>query len=166
MKELPFGRLELLQSYGFGDRPDCDISWSFPAPAYAMDTQILVSGDHATDRAYIYYACVDTNEGEHLEGLFYSPSLLEYLLLDFGGEWDFNRMLKAIQKQLSCEARFVWVGGYPNLFIEIDEYDWKTMDIRFQISDMLKVIGQLDYFLPRKWESLRTKRIKSQKNKM
>ncbi|MBQ7789598.1 MAG: hypothetical protein IJ398_08115 [Clostridia bacterium] len=148
----------LLKKYGFDDSSNRDLSFGFPAPAYVMDTKMLVQGDHTTDHAYIYYACVDTYEGERLDGFFYSPSLLEYLLIDFGGEWDFNRMLKAIQRQLDCEVRLVSVNGYPNLFIELDEQDGKTADIRFQISDMLKLIGQLDYLLSRKLESLRAKR--------
>ena len=161
MKELSAERLAILKEYGFTDRPDCDLSWSFPAPSYAMDTNIFVEGDHATDRAYIYYACVENSDGNKLDGLFYSPSLLEYLLLDFGSEWRFEPLLNRLRKQLSCEVQFVFVGAYPNLFIEIDEYDWKEADIRFQVSDMLKLIGQLDYHLPRKWKALLAKRRKS-----
>lgn len=161
MKELSPERLALLKEYGFSDRPDCDLSWVFPAPAYALDTEMLVQGDHATDRAYIYYASVETYDKEQLNGLFYSPSLLEYMLVDFRGEWSFDRMLKTVRKQLDCDVRLVSVSGYPNLFIEIDEYDWREADIRFQISDMLKLIGQLDYLLPRKLESLRAKRRKT-----
>ena len=161
MKELSATRLALLKEYGFSDSPDCENSWNFPYPAYSMDTKILVQGDHATDRAYVYYSCVNTLEGESLEGLFYSSSLLEYLLVDYGGEWDFYRMLKTIQKQLDCKVRLVSVNGYPYLFIGIDEHDWNTADIRSQVSDMLKLIGQLDYLLLRKRENLRIKRRKT-----
>ena len=158
MKELSADRLALLKKCGFDDSPDSDLSRGFPAPAFAMDTQRLVQGDHATDHAYLYYACVKTWEDEELEGLFYASSLLEYLLVDYGGEWDFGRMLKTIQKQLDCEVRLVSVQGYPFLHIGIDEHNWRTADIRSEISDMLKLIGQLDYLLPRKRDSLRAKR--------
>lgn len=154
MKELSAERIALLKEYGFNDGQD----YGFPTHAYTMDTKMLVQGDHATDHAYIYYSSVKTFEDEQLEGLFYSPSMLEYLLVDYGGEWDFNRMLKTVQKELDCEVRLVSVHGEPYLFIEIDEYDWKMADIRFQISDMLKLIGQLDYLLSRKRKALRTKR--------
>lgn len=153
-------RLALLTEYGFGACPDCDISYAFSAPAYAMDTKMMVQGDHATDHAYVYYASVDDACGEHLEGLFYSPSLLEYLLLDFGGEWDPYRMLKDLGKDLDCEVRLVAVHGYPMFFIEIGEYEWKTADIRFEVSDMLKLVGQLDRLLPRKRASLIAKKRK------
>lgn len=159
-KELSPERLALLAEYGFGKCPDCDFSYAFGAPAYAMDTHMIVQGDHASDRAYIYYATVDTYEDEHLEGLFYSPSMLEYLLLDFGGEWDPCRMVKDLGKGLDCEVRLVAVHGYPMLFIEIGEYEWKKADIRFEVSDMLKVVGRLDYLLPRKRDRLLAKRRK------
>ena len=162
MKELSAERLALLKEYGFCDRPDCDLSWGFPASAYAMDTNILVQGDHATDHAYIYYAFVKTFEDEELEGLFYSPSLLEYLLVDYAGEWDFDRTLRTIQKQLDGEVRLVSVQGYPNLFLEVNESDWSTTGIRCRVSDMLKLIGQLDYLLPRKRDRLCAKRRKKE----
>jgi hypothetical protein len=77
--------------------------------------------------------------------------------LDYGDEWRPERMLKDIQKQMDCELRLVSVRGYPMVFIEIGEYRWQTKDIRFEISDMLKLIGQLDYLLSRKGNSLREK---------
>ena len=161
MKELSPERLALLRKYGFSDRPDCDISWIFPAPAYAMDTHMSVRGDHSSDLAYVYYATsVEGEAGEMLDGLFYSPSLLEYLLYDFGNEIKLNRLVSDLRRQLDCDMRLVFVKGYPNFFIAIDEYDWREADIRFQISDMLKLIGQLDYLLPRKLENLRAKRRK------
>lgn len=161
MKELSYERLTLLKKYGFDDRLDSALAIGFPMPAYAMDTKMTVQGSHATDRAYVYYSCVKTFEDEELEGLFYSPSLLEYLLVDYIGEWDCNRLLKDVQKMLDCEVRLVSVDGYPALFIKIDERNWSTGDIRSQVSDMLKLIGQLDYLLPRKLQSLRTKRRKA-----
>ena len=158
MKGLSVERLSLLKKFGFSDNPDSNLSWGFPARAYVMDTKIFVQGNHATDHACVYYSSLNTDENEDLSGLFYASSLLEYLLVDYCGEWDFNRMLKAIQKQLDCEVRLVSVQGYPYLFIEIDEGEWSKGDIRSQISDMLKLIGQLDYLLPRKRDSLRRKR--------
>lgn len=161
MKELSSDRLALLKEYGFDDKLNSDLCWSFPAHAYAMDTKMLVQGNHATDHAYIYYACAEDLTGEQLDGLFYSSSLLEYLLVDYGGEWDFDRMLKAIQMQLDCKVRLVSLCGYPDLFIEINECDWNETKIRSRISDMLKLIGQLDYLLPRKLKDLRAKRRKA-----
>ena len=156
-KEIPPKRLALLKALGFDIAPGSTLTHdAFCCPTCTLDTKMLVQGDHATDRAYIYYACVRTDEGE-LDGLFYAPSMLEYLLTDYQGEWSFSRMLKEINAQSDCKLSLVDVGGYPMLFTDIHEIDWQEKDLRFQISDMLKLIGQLDYLLSRKWKSLLAK---------
>jgi hypothetical protein len=119
---------------------------------------MLVHGDHSTDHAYIYYASISESNGEHKSGLFYFSSLLSYLLCDHKGEWDFSRMLRDLQKQLDCKVQLVEFQGYPAMFIEISDRHRNSYSLRTRISDMLKLIGQLDYLLPRKRERLLTKR--------
>ena len=148
-------RVALLKKLGFEEAET--LGPSFCSPVWALDAQMLVQGTHATDRCHILYACEQT-EAEVLEGLFYAPSLLEYLLTDYLGEWSPERMLKEINRQTDTSIRLVDVGGIPMLFTRIDDRNWKESDLRFQISDMLKLIGQLDYLLPRKWKRLLAKR--------
>lgn len=158
MNELSAERLALLREFGFGNIPECEISQCLTSPAYAMDTKMLVQGDHATDHAYIYYASVGTSDGEEQKGLIYFSSLLSYLLCDHKGEWDFSRMLKDLQNQLDCKVQLIALQGYPAMFIEMNDRHWNSNSLRTRISDMLKLIGQLDYLLPRKRERLLAKR--------
>jgi len=158
MKDLSSERSEILKEYGFCDKPDCKLAAGFPQKAYTLDTKMLVQGSHATDLACVYYSHVCSPDGEELCGLFYYSSLLEYLLTDFAGEWDPYRMLDGIQEQLECKLRLVSVEGYPYLYIEIGESALSVSGIRYKVSGMLKLIGQLDYLLPREKALLLAKR--------
>ena len=146
---IPEARLTVLKKLGFTDAPDCDPSYAFGTQVLALDAQMYVEGDHATDLAYIYYACV-TGKDETLDGLFYAPSLLEYMPSFANGEWHFDAILSDICKTVSCEASVRSIGGFPMIFIPTDEYDFSEgEDLRFPLSDMLKLIGITDYFLSR-----------------
>lgn len=155
-REIPAEHLALLQEYGFCQSPDCDLLGAFSDVDLAMDTHMQVSGDHATDLAYIYYAIINTNEGE-LEGLFYAPSLLEYLPMEFPKDWNEKRVLAQVNEQLEDEARIVHVGGFPMFYLPLEEYDWKYDLLRTAVSDMLKLVGRVDYLLSRKWNRLMIK---------
>ena len=157
-KEIPAVHRAVLEKYGF-ENSYGELSFAFYAPSLSLDTHMLVQGDHATDHSHIFYAHTQAYEGE-LDGFFYSPSLLEYLLTDYSGEWDPECMLKEINVQMDGNFRLVSVGGYPMLFTELTEYDWKDDNLRYALSDMLKLVGQLDYLLPRKWRTLMAKRRK------
>jgi hypothetical protein len=67
-------------------------------------------------------------------------------------------MLKDLQNQLDCKVQLIALQGYPAMFIEMSDRHWNSNSLRTRISDMLKLIGQLDYLLPRKRERLLTKR--------
>ena len=155
--EIPSEHLALLQQYGFGQSPDCDLLGAFSHGDLAMDTHMEVSGDHATDHAYIYYAITQTNEGE-LEGLFYAPSLLEYLPMEFPEDWKPARLLAQVNVQLEEKAKIVHVGGFPMFYLPIENYDWEYDGLRTVVSDMLKLVARTDYLLSRKWNALMAKR--------
>ena len=144
---IPENRLTVLKKLGFTNVPDCDPSYAFGTQVMALDAQMSVEGDHATDQAYIYYACV-TRNGEPLDGLFYAPSLLEYMPGFAGREWHFDEMLTDICNTISCEASIQDIGGFPMIFVPTDEYDFSEYEeLRFPLSDMRKLIGITDYFL-------------------
>ena len=142
-------RLSILKKLGFTDVPDCDPSYAFGTQAMALDAQMFVEGDHDTDCAYIYYACV-TDKDKTLDGLFYAPSLLEYMPVFANSEWRFDAILSDICETISCEASVPSIGGFPMIFIPTDEYDFSKGEcLRFPLSDMRKLIGIMDYFLSR-----------------
>ena len=145
-------RVEILKKYGFQESTRenrCGMDGYFTSPTLFRDTGMLVTGDHATDYAPLIYA-----EDEGRCGLFYAPSMLEYLLMDFGGEWSVERLMRDLNRSSDCELKLEAVGGLPMIYTEIDDMDWKDGDLDYQISDMLKVIGYLDYVLFRKRERL------------
>lgn len=147
--DIPQARLDILQELGFGVAPDCDCSCGFGTKTLALDAKITVNGDHASDKAYIYYACVSRKD-EVLDGFFYAPSLLEYMPMFAEQEWHFDEMLEDICNTVSCEASIVGVGGFPMIFVPVYEYDFtKGEKLRDPLSDMLKLIGICDYFLSR-----------------
>ena len=146
---IPENRLTVLKKLGFTNVPDCDPSYAFGTQVMALDAQMSVEGDHATDRAYIYYACVTDND-ERLDGLFYAPSLLEYMPVFAKGEWHFDAILSDVCQTISCEASVQNIGGFPMIFVPTDEYDFSEWEcLRLPISDMRKLIGIADYFLCR-----------------
>lgn len=136
----------LREEYGFEDSPDSDEITAFHAPSIALDTKMIVQGDHADDCAYIFYSRPEV-DGKTLDGLFYAPSIFEYLVYRKGEGWSPKPILEKINRYTDCEIELKPVGGLMMLFCEIPDVDWQYKDIRFEISDMLKAVGQLDYFL-------------------
>ena len=135
---------QALLALGFGDASGKDGGFDFCAPTLAAETGMLVEGAHATDRATVFYSVPITYEDEELCGFFYAPSLLEYLLTDYGGEWSADDLLRRLGRFHDRALRLVNVGGYPMLYIEARE----ASRIGYAYSDTLKLVGQLDYFLP------------------
>lgn len=154
-----------LEALGFGEIPDSEDAYALRGPRMAIKTPMLVSGDHASDIAYVYYAKAETDKGV-LEGFFYSPSLLEGLLLEFGGQWSPTRMLRELNRERDCEIDLVFAGGYPFFFTELADMDFDENSgghgLGITLGDMYKLVGQLDYLLSRKRRSLI---LKTKKNK-
>ena len=148
IRQISSDRVAVLKKYGFQESTSehrCGMADYFYSPILFRDTGMLVTGDHATDYATLIYA-----EEDGRCGLFYAPSMLEYLLLDFGGEWSVERLMRDLNHGSDCKLTLEAVGGLPMIYTEIDDTDWKTGDLDYQVSDMLKVIGRLDYILLRK----------------
>ena len=153
-QETREARFALLKENGFADPPICDLLTVFGCPTLALDTKMTVRGDHADDCAYVYYASKEV-DGELLDGLFYAPSLLEHLYF-LGREkgWSFDALWQEVDNTLGSDGRLVFVSGCPAIFIEIYESSWAQRDLRCEISDMLKIVGALDYLLCREQQRL------------
>ena len=158
---FPPRRLEALRAMGFGEVPDCDVSYAFQAPTVALDTKITVQGDHGSDCVYIYYSRPVDLEGNSLCGYFHAPSLLEYLPLEFGKKFSIERLVREVSRVSSSEVRLVYVHGYPMLYVEADTDDF----LRDGYSDIMKTVGQMDYFLSRAWLRLMAERRKERAGK-
>ena len=144
---IPEIRKEILTEYGFGDPPICDLLTIFNCPTMALDTKMSVRGEHCDECAYVYYASREV-DGELLDGLFYVPSLLEHLyFLGKEENWSFDKMGQEPNDTLCADTRLVFISGCPAIYTEIYESSWTQRDLRFEISDMLKVVGALDYIL-------------------
>ena len=152
--EMKEARFALLSEYGFEAPPICDLLTIFNCPTLALNTKMSVRGDHADENAYVYYASREV-DGELLDGLFYVPSLLEHLYL-IGREraWSFDALCQELNDTLGCEARLVFLRGCPAIYLEIYESAWPQRDLRFEISDMLKIVGTLDYLLTKEFQCL------------
>ena len=132
------------------------MSYAFQAPTVALDTKITVQGDHGSDCVYIYYSMPVDSEGNPLCGYFHAPSLLEYLPLEFGKKFSIERLVREVSRVSSSEVRLVYVHGYPMLYAEADTDDF----LRDGYSDIMKTVGQMDYFLSRAWLRLMAERRK------
>ena len=152
--EFPPELRNALQAMGFGEVPDCDVSFAFQAPTLALDTGISVAGDHADDLVYLYFSCPEAANGERLCGYFHAPSLLEYLPLEFGGKFSVERLLREVNRVCGGEVRLVQVHGYSMLYVEAKTAEW----LAWGYSDILKCVGQMDYFLTRAWRRLMAER--------
>jgi hypothetical protein len=154
-EETREARFALLRENGFEAPPICDLMSVFCGPHLALDTRMSVRGDHADERAYMYYASMEV-DGELLDGLFYVPSLLEHLYF-LGREkgWSFDALRQELNDTVCSDARLVFLSGYPAIFTEIYTSSWQERDLRFEISDMLKVVGALDYLLSKELERMR-----------
>ena len=148
-------REALLKACGFDAPPDGEDTAALDYRSLALDTRMSVSGDHATDQAYIHYA-----ETDELCGFFYAPSLLEYLMAFHREACNVKRMVCELRKFTSCDIELVCVHGYPMIFTPIYENDTTPEDVSWQISDMLKIVGQLDFLLSRKLDRIRKKETK------
>ena len=149
---------ELLRQFGFqGSESDYmrRMCQYFSGFQMVLDPKMLVTGDHATDYSAIIYA-----EEDGFCGLYYAPSILEYMLLDYGKEWDFKRFLRELNRFSDCEITLRSQSGYPSFCVEITEQAFADKDIEYEVSTMLKLVGQLDYLLMRTRERLRAKRRK------
>ena len=151
---IPPERLEHLTELGFGNLPDCDPSYAFGTQALALDTKMSVRGDHADDCAYVYYAR-PVVDGEQLDGFFFAPSMLEYLNMMYGNAWDFAPLMDEINGHIGGYGRYVSVGGFPMLYVEIFAYDWKSRDLSDPLSEILKLVGISDYVLGGELDRLR-----------
>ena len=158
MNEISSKKQEILTKHGFVPGTGRDVDCYFRAPVWVLDSRMIVNGDHADDYATVVYAVEDTSESGVLEGLFYSPSMLEYLLTDFGGEWDPQEMIDDLCMLTGNDVLLVGAGGMPSIFIEIYEDEWTRGDLHSPISDILKSIGALDLWLVKKRDELREKR--------
>ena len=142
-------RLEILTKIGFSNPPDCDPTMAFHTYSLALDSKMIVRGDHASECAYIYYCNLKDNEREY-DGLFYAPSLLEHPHLNskiFSAE----EILNNIKEYCYSDAEYVGIGGIPMIYIPVSDYDF-DFDLKDPLSDMLKLIGMLDYFLSEAFE--------------
>ena len=155
---IPQNRKEILTEYGFGDPPICDLLTIFNCPTMALDTKMSVRGDHCDECAYVYYASREV-DGELLDGLFYVPSLLEYLYF-LGSEngWRFDEIFEELSGTLGTDTRLVFISGCPAIYTEVCDYAWSQRDLRFEISDMLKVVGVLDYILSNELQRMLNKK--------
>ena len=148
--------IKMLEECGF--KPyitDCDLMSAFKNRAYCLDTKMLVRGDHATDCAELIYA-----HEENFKGLCYAPSLIEYMLLDFQDKEGIKRIIKRVGKAIGAEIELEFIGIFPMVTIRCDETDFEIFGLNEYVSDMLKVIGILDYLLQNRVDYLRKKQVK------
>ena len=148
--------LQALRAMGFGEVPDSDVSYAFRAPTVALDTGISVRGDHADDRVYLYFSKPEAANGEKLCGYFHAPSLLESLLLEFGEKFSPKRLVGEVNRVCGGEVRLVQVHGYPMLYVAAETAEW----LAWGYSDIMKSVGQMDYFLSRARRRLLAERRK------
>ena len=151
-------REALLRQFGFqGSESDYmrRMCQYFSGFQMVLDAKMLVSGDHATDYSAIIYA-----EADGFCGLYYAPSILEYMLLDYGKDWNFDRFLRELNRYSDCEITLRSQSGLPSFCVEITEQAFADKDIAYEVSTMLKLVGQLDYLLIRTRDRLRAKRRK------
>lgn len=135
--------LELLQSLGFTRYiSGCELMYAFRKPAYGIDTRMLVQGDHATDYADLIYA-----DEEDFQGFCYAPSMLERLMMSHPYTHGVEKMLRQIGRVTGVWVELAPVGPYPMFVIRCDDGDFTCGNIRYYLSDMLKLIGILDYHL-------------------
>lgn len=135
----------LLPEFGFvrdGGHP------SFARRAFTLETGILVEGDHAVDRADLYF----TDE-EGYCGIFYAPTLLERLLTEFEDEAYIRDLLAELLQPVD-RLELVAVGGTPMILLPLPSGDLDRRLVALALSGMKKLIGILDYFLPRRLEDL------------
>ena len=137
--EISEKREKELRGYGFGyDVSDTEASMAFPGPVMSLDTHMLVTGE-------IYYA----NLGD-LCGFFYSPSILGRLCY-YRPEFNIDYYLRRINRESDNRILAVEVSGYPMLYVACPE---EKREIKYAVSDMLKLVGELDYLLPKRLRAL------------
>lgn len=147
--------IEILKQFGF--KPyctNCDLLSAFKKPAYGLDTQMIVQGDHADDIAELIYACEDD-----FKGFCYAPSILEAIMINYPKKHNIDKVLKKLEKVgIFVELKFV--GIFPMVVLPCDEKGLESPLLKFDVSDMLKVVGILDYLLQQRLEYLDKQRKK------
>lgn len=154
-------KFDRLRSIGFSYTPDCDVLIAFHAPSLAFDSRMSIQGDNEDEQAYVYYCHTSQGDGD-LDGFFHAPTLLERMLQCYPDEWDVERMLAKLNDALGDEVKLVHVGGLPMLYLELSYYDFEIDHFASALSTMCKLIGQLDYILPRIERRILAKRGQNQ----
>ena len=162
MKEITTEKQEVLKKHGFVPEAGHGAAYHFSSPTWVLYSGMIVSGDHADDYATVIYACEDTCTDGVLDGLFYSPSMLEYLLRDFRDEWDPQEILDHLCAVTNGKLMLVDIGGVPTVFTKIHDHRWERGELRYAVSDMLKAVGALDLLLTEKRRELIQKREQEQ----
>ena len=125
----------LLETLGF--KP-CNYTYLY-GETYYLDLDILVTGDHATDYAHVLYS-TDCN----IKGFCYSSGLLGSLISVYNDNKGVNDIVKKVNKYSDCKIEFGYAGGDLYFYIPcellVDEH-------KYAISDMVKLIGQVDYLV-------------------
>ena len=154
--------VEILKSYGFERYlKNCELLSAFKYPAYYIDSKMIVSGAHSTESADIIYV-----EQDGFKGLTYASSLMEAIMIDHPTNHNIKAIVKQIAKTTDTEIEFKFIGAFPMVVSACDESDFKDGGIKYHISDMLKVIGSLDYLLQKRDRYLLNKSKKNwDKNK-
>ena len=151
--------IEKLKSYGFERYlKNCELLDAFRKPAYYYDSKMIVAGAHSSENADIIYV-----EEDDFKGLTYASSLMEVIMIDYPTNHNIQKIVKQVAKITDTEIEFRSIGAYPMVVSACDETDFDNGEIKYHISDMLKVIGALDYLLQKRDRYLLNKRIKSNK---
>ena len=144
-----------LAEYGFHRyTTNCELLSVFGS-GYCYDTKMIVEGDHSSERAELVYLNKDG-----FEGLCYAGSLLEALIMNYPN-LGVQRIIKQMYVHMDTDIELRWIGGYPMIVSPCTEQDFWDGGIEYHISDMLKVIGMLDYLLPRREQYLRKQQTKN-----
>lgn len=106
---------------------------------YYLNVDIFVTGDHATDYARVLYS-TDAN----IKGFCYSSSLLASLISVYGDNKGLNDILKKVNKYSDCEIKLTYAGDGAYFYIPCDLIN---DNYKYALSDMVKLIGQVDYFV-------------------
>lgn len=139
-------RAEQLKAFGFDEyTTNCDLLTLFNRQVYGKNTKMCVCGDHSEEIAEVIYAELDD-----LQGFFYAPSLLEYLLTFHREACNVEELLEIFCGFCSCEVSLQFVGGSPMFFVCADETDWKYDLAKLAVSDILKIVGVSDFWLTKK----------------
>ena len=146
-----------LENYGFKiDKSGRGILDAFTKDTYVLEPNILVQGAHATD-----IACIHFVDEEEVKGFCYYSSLLEELAMRFPFTHNAEGIIKKINKFSDSNIKIKWINCYNFIVSECDETDLKNGTLIYSLSDIMKVIGQLDYLVQKRLNYLDNKERKS-----